>query len=177
MNDTKTDRQPAPASKSQLRREALAWLALARKIVALPASQCAKLPLDEELGSAVGFARTITKHGARKRQLQTIAGMLRRLDAQEIAQAVDQLAAQQRQSIARHHLLEAWRDRLLAGTDRDLAALLEHCPEINRQTLRQLVRNAGREASRGKPPAAARKLFQLLRETDARSPLPPLPPE
>jgi ribosome-associated protein len=177
MNDIKTDQQSAPVSKSQRRREALAWLDLARKLMTLPERQCARLPLDEDLRSAVAFARSISGRGARKRQLKTIAGMLRRLDAREVVRAVDQLDERQRQANARHHLAEAWRDRLLDGRDRALATLLAHCPQLNSQRLRQLVRNAGREARAGKPPAAARKLFRLLRETDAQTPLPPLPPD
>lgn len=175
MNDIKTDQQSTPVSKSQRRREALAWVDLARKLVTLPERQCAHLPLDDDLRTAVAFARSISGHGARKRQLKTIAGMLRRLDAQEVARAVDQLDERQRQANARHHLVEAWRDRLLDGRDRELATLLAHCPQLNSQTLRQLLRNAGREARAGRPPAAARKLFRLLRETDAETPLPPLP--
>ncbi len=177
MNDIKTDQQSAPVSKSQRRREALAWLDLARQLVALPERQCAHLPLDEDLRTAVAFARSIAGRGARKRQLKTIAGMLRKLDAREVARAVDQLDERQRQANARHHLVEAWRDRLLDGSDRALAALLAHRPQLNSQTLRQLVRNAGREARAGKPPAAARKLFRLLREADVQTPLPPLPPD
>jgi ribosome-associated protein len=56
-----------------------------------------------------------------------------------------------------------------------LSELLEQSPDINVQTLRQLIRNAKKEAKLGKPPAASRKLFKLLRETDEQNPLPVLP--
>jgi ribosome-associated protein len=53
--------------------------------------------------------------------------------------------------------------------------LLDARRDIDAQSLRQLVRNAGREAAAGKPPASARKLFRLLRDSDERDALPPLP--
>ena len=46
---------------------------------------------------------------------------------------------------------------------------------LDRALIRQLLRNAAREASRNKPPAAARSLFKLLRELDEAEPLPPVP--
>ena len=66
----------------------------------------------------------------------------------------------------------AWRDRLIEGSDKDLSDLLEQVPDINVQILRQLIRNAKKEAGLGKPPAAARKLFKLLREADETNQLP-----
>ncbi len=62
------------------------------------------------------------------------------------------------------HRLEQWRDRLVSGDDDDQNAALQEFPQVERQTLRQLVRQAKLEAERGQPPAAARKLFRLLRE-------------
>jgi ribosome-associated protein len=77
--------------------------------------------------------------------------------------------------IARHHRIEAWRDRLIRGSDHELGTLLKYCPDINVQSLRQCIRNAKKETALAKPPAAARKLFKLLRETDKLTPLPPIP--
>lgn len=37
-------------------------------------------------------------------------------------------------------------------------------PSLDRQLLRQLIRNARRERDADKPPASARKLFRLLRD-------------
>jgi len=75
---------------------------------------------------------------------------------------------------ARFHHVETWRDRLLAGSDQVLSELLEQVPDANVQTLRQLIRNAKKEATLGKPPSSSRKLFKLLREMEAEKPLPPL---
>jgi ribosome-associated protein len=45
-----------------------------------------------------------------------------------------------------------------------MANLLDTCPDVDRQHLRQLVRNAIRERDQEKPPKAARALFRYLRE-------------
>ena len=141
----------------------------------MPESRLKGLPLDTELREEVDFARSIRAHGARKRQLMTVGKMLRRRDNEVLLDAVNNVDQKNRQMSARFHHIEAWRDRLIEGSDQVLSELLEQSPAINVQTLRQLIRNAQKELKLGKPPAAARKLFKLLRETDVENPLPPLP--
>lgn len=161
-------------SKSQRKREAHELLDVARTLVAMPESRLKTMPLDEDLRSEIEFARNIRAHGARKRQLMTVGKMLRKRDTVELLDAINSLDQKNRQQIARHHHIEAWRDKLMEDNDQALSRLLEQSPVLNAQTLRQLIRNARKEASLGKPPAALRKIFKLLREADKQSPLPPL---
>jgi len=175
MIDSSPQHGPIEVSKSQRKREAQAWLNLAKKLISMPDHTRQRLPLDTDLRAAVDFARNIRQHGAYKRQLQTIGKMLRNRDATALADAVASLDQQRRQLSARHHLAEAWRDRLIMAGDDDLAELLQHCTGLKAQTLRQLIRSAGKQAQAGKPPTAARKLFKLLRAADEHTPLPPLP--
>ena len=99
----------------------------------------------------------------------TVAKFLRNRDNEQVLDAVNNLDQKNRQMNVRFHQIEAWRDRLLEGDDQDLSELLDNNPGINVQTLRQLIRNAKKEARLGKPPAAARKLFKFLRESDKRT--------
>lgn len=170
-----TDKDLEKPSKSELKREAKELTKLARKLLRMPLAQLKYIPLNEDLREAVDFGRRIRAHGASKRQTQTIGKMLRRLDATPIVNAINNLELKTRQINVHHRHLEAWRDRLIEGQAQGLLALLAQNPDFNLQTLRQLVRNANKEARLGKPPAAARKLFKLLRECDAENPLPPLP--
>jgi len=174
MNESNPESDVQEVSKSQLKREANEILDLAKKLLAIPESTLNDLPLDTDLREEVDFARSIRAHGARKRQLMTVAKFLRKRDNEQLLDAINNLDQKNRQMNARFHHVEAWRDRLLEGDDQDLAELLDKHPGINVQTLRQLIRNAKKETRLGKPPAAARKLFRFLRETDAESPLPPL---
>jgi len=174
MIETDTENETFEVSKSQRKREAHELLDLAKQLASMTEARLKNLPLDEELREALAFARSITAHGAKKRQLMTVGKLLRLRDNQALLDAVHQIDRKARQANARFHHVEAWRDRLCGGNDQDLSELLAQVPGANAQTLRQLIRNARKEAELGKPPAAARKLFKLLREMDEVAPLPPL---
>lgn len=174
MNEFTAENETLEVSKSQRKREANELLDLAKLLISMPETRLNKLPLDQDLRDEVEFARRITAHGARKRQLMTVGKMLRKRDNEELLDAVHNADQKTRQENARFHKVEAWRDRLIEGTDTELTELLEQSPGANAQMLRQLIRNAKKEAKLKKPPTSSRKLFKLLRETDAENPLPPL---
>jgi ribosome-associated protein len=104
----------------------------------------------------------------------TVGKMLRLRDNADLLDAVNNFDQITRQANARFHLIETWRDRLIEGSDQVLSELLEQVPAANAQTFRQMIRNAKKEATLGKPPSSSRKLFKLLRELDTQTPLPPL---
>ena len=174
MNESIPENDTLEISKSQRKREAHELLDLAKKLISMTESRLKKMPMDEDLREEIEFARNIRAHGARKRQLMTVGKMLRKRDNEELLNAVNDINQKNRQLNVRFHHVEAWRDSLVEGDDQQLSDLLEKCPGINVQTLRQLIRNAKEEVKLGKPPAAARKLFKLLRETDLETRLPPL---
>lgn len=161
-------------SRSQRRRDALEIKSLAARLIELAPSRFARLPLDDALRSAVAEARRIRSNVARKRQLQFVAKLLRRIDAEPIRQALGAMEVDARQITARQHRAEAWRDHLLDGGDIALGELLQQRRSADAQAIRQLIRSARAESARGKPPAAARVLFRVLRDMDAGEPLPPL---
>ena len=173
MNESTTENETLEISKSQRKREAHELLDLAKNLIAMPEARLKRIPMEQELRDEVEFARSIKAYGARKRQLMTVGKILRQRDNEALLEAVNNFDQKNRQANARFHHIEAWRDRLLAGSDQDLAELLEQTPDANVQILRQLIRNAKNEAKLGKPPSASRKLFKLLREMDAAQPLPP----
>ena len=175
MNESSTENDTLEISKSQRKRDAHELLDLAKKLIAMPESRLNRMPMDDNLREEIEFARSIRAHGARNRQRMTVGKMLRTRDTEELIDAVNGIDQKNRQVNARFHHVETWRDRLVEGTDQDLSELLDQSPAINVQTLRQLIRNAKKEAKLGKPPAASRKLFKFLRETDEQSPLPVLP--
>ena len=175
MNESTTENDTVEISKSQRKRDANELLDLAKYLIAMPESTFKKLPMDQDLRDEVEFARSIKAYGARKRQLMTVGKMLRRRDNEELLDAVNNMSQKTRQVNARFHLVEAWRDRLVEGSNEVLTELLEHTPDANVQTLRQLIRNAKKEIQLEKSPTSARKLFKLLREIDAGQTLPPLP--
>lgn len=177
MTEKTHTQQPAEPSKSQRKREAQAQFKLGRTLAELAPAVLDDLPLDPELRAAIDQARAFRSRGARKRQLGFVARLLRQRDVTALVEALAARDNTARADAARFHRVEAWRDGLLAHGDAWLAVLLERRPEADAQSLRQLVRNAARQAAAGKPPAAARKLFRALAELDRAHSLPPVPEE
>lgn len=150
-------------SKSQRKRDMQAVQELGEKLTALTASQLEKFSLPENLHNAITAARGIQQHGARKRQLQYIGKLMRDIDPAPVQQRLDTLLGQSLQATQLLHNAERWRDQLLSSGDEALEALLAEHPAADRQQLRQLIRNAGKEQQENKPPRSARTLFRYLR--------------
>lgn len=153
-------------SRTQQRVEALEIRALAEKLVALPPARFAKLPIPEELLPHILETQRIKSHIAHKRQLQYLAKQMRKQSdevLEAIRLAVDDSGEAVRAQTAQLHLIEQWRERLLAEGDAALASLLDEYPSADRQHLRQLIRNAAEEKAKNKPPRAFRELFQEVK--------------
>ncbi|ANG62044.1 hypothetical protein A8C75_05755 [Marinobacterium aestuarii] len=151
-------------SKSQAKRDMHALQDLGKKLVALNKDQLAKVPMDETLRGAVEECRRLKKGEAIRRQLQYIGRLMRLADTDGISQTMDSFEAGKQAHDAHFHRLERWRDRLINGTPDDLTDYVAAFPHADIQHLRQLIRNAQREALQQKPPASSRKLFKYLRE-------------
>ena len=154
-------------SRSEQRRAALDVLELGAKLSELTDAQLARLPIPESLMPHILETRRITSHIAHKRQLQFLAKQMRREDDETldlIRDAFDEKGEAARKEVAQMHRVEDWRERLLDGGDDALAAFIDEFPTADRQHLRQLVRNAGEEKKRNKPPRAFREIFQVVRE-------------
>ena len=158
-------------SRTQQRREALAVLELAGQLVELPPTRLAKLDLPDDVRDEIANVQRIASHIARKRQLAFLAKLMRRHDDEAFATARAELGEnrdKQRQETAAMHRLEAMRNRLLAEDEAALSELIAEHPQVDRQHLRSLVRQARIEKDTpGKPPRAYREIFQLLRDLQA----------
>jgi len=135
---------------------------LGAALVALAPAQLAAIDLPEELLAAVREAQSITSHEARRRQLQYIGKLMRRIDPEPVRAALAAIAGQSAAARARQKRLEHWRERLIA----DDVALTEFASAhagADLQALRALIRNARREIAESRPPRAQRDLFRFLR--------------
>jgi ribosome-associated protein len=157
--DTAADRP----SKSRRKSDALALQALGAQLVGLHRTQLDQLPLPETLRDAIDAARHIRGHEGRRRQLQYIGKLMRNVDAAPIRARIDGWQSVAVEETARLHLLERWRERLLADPAA-LSELADTCPGADMQQVRTLIRNVERERSQNRPPRSYRALFQLLRD-------------
>ncbi len=164
--DSETDDEfdPDYKSKSQRKREVESLQDMGRELVDLSKETLRKMDLPEDLLDAVLEAKRITSHGAIRRQMQFIGKVMRGVDAEAIASQLAALRGESDAAKAEFHALERWRERLIAD-DNAVTEWLGRNPGADAQKLRQLVRNARKEAELGKPPKSSRELFRLLRET------------
>lgn len=139
------------------------------ELVELNEEQLESMRLPESLFEAVQEARRLTKHEARRRQMQYIGRLMRDIDAAPIRERLDAWKGQGREHTAQLHALERWRDELLAG-DPALARFLNEYSAADSQKLRTLIRNARRELKEALPPKSYRELFRVLREMTAKEP-------
>lgn len=148
-------------SKSQVKRELDALKALGKELMALSTKDLEKLDLSEDLLYAVTKAQSMSK-GALKRQVGFIGGILSREDHAKIQSDLALIKLPHQGQVKQFHQLENWRDRLLEGDNAVYGELIAEFDGFDVQHVRQLVRNADREAKQNKAPKAARQLFQYL---------------
>ncbi len=160
-----TQSDDEPVSKSQLKREMHALQQLGEMIIAMTPAERARLPLSDDMLAAVEETARIRSHEGRRRHMQYVGKVMRRENLAAIQAVYDELEQEQLRRDHAFHRLEKWRDRLLEEGDAAVEAFITDYPEVDRQALRQLIRNAQRESVKGKPPASARKLFKLIRDT------------
>ena len=159
------DQQDDEKSKSQVKREMHAYQELGRRLMDVKPAQLDKLELTDELRAALEEAHRHTARGALKRHLNFVGKLVREQpDIEAIQALVDRLDSNTQAHAHYFHQLERWRDRLLTGKPEEQEAFLDTYPSADRQTIRQLVRQATKETAENKPPAAARKLYKMIRE-------------
>lgn len=165
-NPAHEDEEIIYVSKSELKRDAQDMQKLAETILNLSPANLQKLPLDGELARAVAEADKIrSKKGAFNRQLNYIGKLLRFGDADSIKMAIAKIENQHLLANQHFHQLEKMRDEIINQGDSKINQVIEAHPLLERAKLRQLVRQAKKEASQEKPPKSARQIFQYLKDT------------
>lgn len=148
-------------SKTEIKQEMHALRELGVNLAELPLAILETLELSESLRAAIDDYRRIGHKNALKRQASFIGKILRREDADAIRAQLDAIQEDRHRATRQLHLVEQWRDRLLADASA-FDAFLREAPNCDRQQLRSLLRAAAKEKQNGKPPASARKLFKLI---------------
>jgi ribosome-associated protein len=150
-------------SKSALKRAAKEIEELAGQLAEVADAVVAGLELSDEVREEIALARHTKGHGARKRQVKHLAGLLRQRPEEATAIQEHLLGQSERHWEQQRvfHQLEEWRDRL-CDPDQAAATLAElgnHSPGLDFKELAQL----SRAACQGDK-AAARQIFRRLRE-------------
>jgi ribosome-associated protein len=151
-------------SKSEIKREMHRLQDFGQKIVEMSKHQRSRLPLTDELKDAMVLAdKILNKHEALRRHIRHIAKILSETDLEPINQALDVMANKHQQESVKHTKLESLRDELIKGDNELTESLLTENPAMERQKLRQLIRQAAKEAKVEKPAKYFKELFNYLK--------------
>ncbi|MFL1455825.1 ribosome biogenesis factor YjgA [Marinobacter sp. GN3S48] len=152
-------------SKSQLKREMHALQDLGKRMLELSNDQLDTLTISDTLRAAIEESRRIRQNEAKRRHLQFIGKVIRQEDDPDaLKRAIDAFDAGSEEHTRRHHLAERWRDRMISEGDSAVGEFVNYCPSADIQHLRNLARNARKDADKQKNTGQARKLFRYLRE-------------
>lgn len=158
---------PEPPSKSSRKREMQALQDLGEQLVALSPERLKKVPLPESLYEAIRAAQGF-KMEARRRQLQYIGKLMRKIDPEPIQTQLEIFAGNSAAEVAKMHRLERLREQLLED-EQVIGTIAETWPEADLQYLRTLRRNALKEREAARPPKSFREIFRVLRELQEAS--------
>lgn len=168
------------ASKTDLKRESSELQKLGEDLLALRQDAMQQLVAQEQvpenLAEAIREAKKITNFEGKRRQMQFVGKLMRKLDEAQVQAIRDALDVQHNGSAEETlalHLAEHWRDRLLKD-DGALAEWLDGHPDTDSQQLRALIRQARKDGlpdktavSQGQFPRqgrAYRDIFKIVRD-------------
>lgn len=149
-------------SKTRKKAQMHALQKLGIELVDLSKERLATMELPETLVDAIREAQRITAHEGRRRQMQYIGRLMRDIDPAPIQERLDAWRGQSKAEVARQHGMERLRDKLIAD-DAALTEFAQKHPDVDLQALRNLIRNARKEAAEGRPPKSYREIFKVIR--------------
>jgi ribosome-associated protein len=159
-------------TRTDLKKESNEVQKLGEDLLTLRADLLTRLDLPEKLVEGVAEAKRITNFEGKRRQMQFIGKLMRKLEPTKWDEIRAALEEQHRPSVKETlvlHQAEQWRDRLIADDDA-VGQWLNLSPETDSQNLRALVRQARKDAKPEKPGEAQRHgrpyrdIFLLVRE-------------
>jgi ribosome-associated protein len=159
------------ATRTDLKRESTELQKLGEDLLTLRVELMTRLALPEKLTEAVAEAKRISNFEGKRRQMQFIGKLMRKLEASQLDGIRTALIEQHTPSALKTqtlHQAEMWRDRLVSEDDA-LGQWITLSPSTDSQQLRALVRQARKDAKPEKPGAAVRHgrayrdIFQIVR--------------
>lgn len=158
-------------SRTDRKRESDEQQKLGEDLLTLRAELFARLQLPDKLVEAIADAKRITNFEGKRRQLQFVGKLMRKLDPTELDAVRAALAEQHNGSASETlalHQVEKWRTRLI-DDDGALQDWVNQHPTSDSQQMRALIRQARKDAVPSRPGEAPRhgkayrELFQLVR--------------
>lgn len=169
MEQWEDEQQRAP-SKSAKKRAAKEIEELAKQLAEVSDAAFGRLPVASELREEIRLARSTKAHGARKRQIQHLAAVLRKHEeeAEALRAHLDSLNQVHYQDQKRFHLLEELRDRICEPVrcEQALEQVRKTLPSADVGALARLAKAVHLSSDK----RASREIFRLLRAAQESSP-------
>ncbi len=148
-------------SRTRKKKEADALQNLGLELAELSVSQLKRIDIPEELRGALIEGKAITSNVAGRRHRQFIGVLMRDVDPESIRMALGQAEVKPLPDAGPAEEIQEWVGRLLAAESDDIEDFLGRCPGLERQRLRQILRNINKEKP-AKKPSKSRKLLEEL---------------
>ncbi len=156
----------ARPSKTRLKQVSHDLQSLGVALVEMSEERLRKLDMPESLFDALVTYKSTRSHEGRRRQMQYIGKLMRRVDTEPLQEAVAVVQiGQTRESLALHQA-ERWRAELIADDEALTRFAAEHA-DADVQQLRTVIRNARKDAAlipEKRSGRYFRELFQIIRE-------------
>jgi ribosome-associated protein len=151
-------------SKTQKKKEAEDLQKLGVELTRLSIPQLERMDLPKELRKALIDAKSITSNVAGRRHRQYIGSLMRDVDPEPIRHALLLVDEGLPIESERTKEVQKWVDTLLTGDAAGMEEFLSACPGLERQRLRQLLRNIGKEKKTGKTSKSLKALRKIIQE-------------
>lgn len=161
-------------SKTQRKKASHDLQKLGLALAELSDARLQALPLDDSLRDALMAAKTIRSHEGRRRHMQYVGKLMRRVDPGPLEAAVARAQLGPAKASLELHEAERWRSELIAD-DRTLTAWIEQHPDTDVPALRTLIRAARKDAAsvpEQRSGKAFRELFQWIKQAQQAQPRP-----
>ncbi|MCK5542548.1 MAG: DUF615 domain-containing protein [Desulfobacterales bacterium] len=149
-------------SKTKKKKEAEELQRLALELNKLSVPQLQRIEIPENLRTALIEGKSITSNVAGRRHRQFIGALMRDVNPESIRLALIQAEGEIPVEFEAAKETRIWIDRLLTGDLAEMENLLCEFPGIDRQRLRQLVRNIKKEKPGAKTFKSRKALEQVI---------------
>ena len=133
---------------------------IGESLVQLPLNRLSEFDIPDSLLQAIKEAKSISQHGAKRRQLQYIGKLMRQVDVAPIEEKLEHIKKPSNTDVQALHQIEAWRDQLI----KDPAAVEEFQQKfksVDVKRLNELIALCVGDKTQ-KSKIAYRELFQFI---------------
>jgi ribosome-associated protein len=161
--------QPERPSKTQRKKASHDLQDLGEALAQMPDDRLATLDMDDSLLEAIRELKRTRTHEGRRRQMQYVGKLMRRIDPEPLREAVAAMHLGRAKDALALHEAERWRTELITSDDA-LTRFTSAHPQADVQQLRSLIRAARKDAAAAveqRSGRAYRDLFRFIREHGA----------